>query len=95
MKSNDPELIVECDCGGEMFRITKWLKEDVWLIECFFAGFYSKQETPFSIIARRFKAAWNILRGKEFSFFDVVLSTEKVDHIHDFIEEYRNGTPEI
>ena len=65
-----------CRCGdGFMIRLCYDHDDtDYVTLATTTSGFYSHQDTFWGIIKRRIKAAWFMLRGKEYYLHDIVLT---------------------
>ena len=71
---------VFCSCGcGKGFRVIfRFDDEDDFVgISTVIPGFFAKQSSIFNIIRQRFKAAWFMLRGKEYCLHDIVLTKKQ------------------
>lgn len=86
----------KCGCGNGM-NITFCFDDDDYyvVIDTVTNGFMSKQCGIFAIIRRRVKAAWLMLRGKEFVLHDIALDkkewNEFVNVVNNIGKEENNG----
>lgn len=74
------DINILCTCGcGNGFQITFLLNEDedFAYIDTLASGFYSGQRGIWKTIYNRIKAAWFMLRGKEYHLHEIVLSKEQ------------------
>jgi bifunctional N-acetylglucosamine-1-phosphate-uridyltransferase/glucosamine-1-phosphate-acetyltransferase GlmU-like protein len=70
---------VNCDCGcgnGFLVQFLFDTDDDFIGISTVTSGFYSHQNKFWHRIFRRVRAAWFMLRGKEYYLHDIVLSKE-------------------
>lgn len=86
----------ECSCGCSTLRIEKienFTDEEVvqlnlpqekqydYSFQFYISNFYSKQDGIFSIIKRRLKLIWYIIRGKEYLFEDLNFTEDQVKEL--------------
>ncbi len=74
----DINILCYCGCGNG-FQIIFRLKEDedFAYMGTLTSGFYAEQRGIWRTISNRIKAAWFMLRGKEYHLHDVVLSKDQ------------------
>lgn len=85
------DIHIHCTCGcGNGFQIIFRLNEDEEFayIDTLASGFYTKQRGIWEIISR-IKAAWFMLRGKEYCLHEVMLSKKQWDEFANAINEVR------
>jgi hypothetical protein len=82
---NDFEL--RCDCGCGKLQFTRWEddKDFALFIEYFYPMFYAKQQNIFSVLVERLKFVWFILRGKEYSLYDLVLTEDDLKRFKEWV----------
>ena len=86
---------VRCKCGcDEGFRIDFRIEgEDPFvIISTVTSGFYAKQRGPIRVTWERIKAAWFMLRGKEYCLHELVLGPEQWK---EFVEDINNANKEM
>lgn len=75
------DINVLCSCGcSDGFSIKfrfEYDDDDLVFISTLTSGFYSQQCSFINRIKRRIKAAWFMLRGKEFYLHEIVLTKEQ------------------
>lgn len=93
----DAIIKINCGCGcgcDDSFNIQFWFEEfDDW---CIFSSqasvFYLKQTSFFQVWKARIKAAWAMLRGKEYCLHEVCLTKEQYNNLVDEMIKYREKT---
>lgn len=81
----DKRLFLPCRCGCgivEFFR-DKDETEDTLYLEYYPIGFYAYQRP----LRKRIKAIWNLIIGKEYRLFDIVVEYEDFKKVVDNIEK--------
>lgn len=90
MKSADGKnAILDCECGcDEGFRI-KIVKndDDSYVFASFTNGnFYRDQNMScFSVLARKLKKIWRIIRNKDYYYSDIQMSKKDFEEFKEFI----------
>lgn len=80
MPSEIPVIHTDCHCGcGNGLRVVlrAFSDEDFVFIDTTTSCYYAHQLNFWSILRRRFQAAWHMLRGKEYCLHEIVLSREE------------------
>ncbi|WP_299996761.1 hypothetical protein [uncultured Clostridium sp.] len=90
------KIETECSCGCSTLRIEKienFTDEELhnlnlprekqfdYSFQFYISKFYSKQEGIFSIIKRRLKLIWYIIRGKEYLLEDLNFTEDQVKEL--------------
>lgn len=84
-------IIICCGCGcGDGFEIAFKCCDDGY--DCAYlstttSGFYAMQDSFARRMARRIKAAWFMLMGKEFLLHEVIINKERWNN---FVDEVNN-----
>lgn len=84
-------IIISCGCGcGDGFEIAFKCCDDEY--DCVYlstttSGFYAMQDSFARRMARRIKAAWFMLMGKEFLLHEVIVNKERWNN---FVDEVNN-----
>lgn len=84
-----------CRCGcTEGFRLNFYVEEanPFVIISTTTTGFYAKQYKPMRVIWERIKAAWFMLRGKEYRLHEIVLHEEQWK---EFVEDINKANKEM
>lgn len=75
------DINILCDCGcddGFSFKFRfEYDDDDRVYISTLTSGFYAKQHGLFDKLKRRIKAAWFMLRGKEYYLHEIMLTKEQ------------------
>ena len=85
------EIIITCGCGCEEaihFRIEPfdWDKEDYAFITYLNGNFYRDQnESIIRVIAKKLKKIWAIIRNKDYTYSDVMLSESEFDRFREYV----------
>lgn len=84
----DPVRIkIDCECWCSIFEIADW--GDGYLLSTIYAATFSERQfSPLDVIRRRLKAAWAMLRGKEYRCHELTFKTEA---FNDFIKRYQEA----
>jgi hypothetical protein len=91
MMENKKEYLFTCDCGCGIIKYTLWHEDndEMIFIEHYVSSFYTRQNFLFGELWQRIKLAWMMLRGKEFSLYDIVISNkEDVERFKKFLKEF-------
>ena len=88
------DINISCNCGcGDGFSFTFRIEDDDeidWVyLSTFTSGFYSMQCNLLTILKRRIRAAWFMLRGKEFYLHDIVLTKEQWNDFVNTVNEVK------
>lgn len=85
---------VNCDCGcGNGFLVRFLFDDDCYIsISTVTGGFYSHQESFWHRTKCRIKAAWFMLRGKEYYLHDIILTK---DNWNEFVENVNKVNKEL
>ena len=86
----DNNIIITCGCGcGDGFEIIfKYHDEhDCVYLSTTTSGFYAMQDSFTKRLSRRIKAAWFMLRGKEFLLHEVIISKERWNNFVDEVNK--------
>jgi hypothetical protein len=84
-------VLVECTCGCGVLEILQDKEDGAVFFNYKIDAFYSKQETPWSIIFNRLKMAWAALSGKEYSIFDIVLAPGDIHDLKQAINSIKEN----
>ena len=78
------EFMFDCKCGGEKVQFTSW--SDGWLfISLWEQGFYSRQIKFLGVVIDRIKAAWQMLRGKGYRFYEISLEADDISRFKNWV----------
>jgi hypothetical protein len=81
------KITVPCTCFDHFMTITR-SKEDLdWWFTTSTIDFSTKQQDGWRIFKHRISLAWKILTGKEYQFFDVIVSDKNMQELMDFVKE--------
>lgn len=93
MTDNKKELIVNCKCGcdaGFHIRVDDSDKDyDYYAIMSYTNGnFYTEQYGMFSVMCKKAKKIWAIIRNKDFYYSDVAMSKADFKVFKDYINQF-------
>jgi hypothetical protein len=80
-------ISVPCDCHTEYLHITRWTEDKDWWVSSSTEDFVNNQRDGWDIFKHRVSLAWKILSGKEYWFFDIVVSDKNMQELMDFVKE--------
>jgi len=79
-KENKIEIDINCYCGCGVLEIGQWIDEDGDFGDVTISHKTRSWEayswSPLNIIKRRFNMIWNILIGKEYYFYEVLIQNK-------------------
>jgi hypothetical protein len=88
---NFRKLSIDCYCGCGVLRIvdynTKEDRDGGYGIIYYAESFYSKQDGIFRTLWNRIRFAFNILRGKEFFLYDIMMNEKQYQELKDFVNQ--------
>ena len=89
------QILVECECGIETMKVTKYKEQETELeeyyIEFLQSHFYSKQEKRLGYkLKYKLKYIWYILTGKEYLLEQIVLSKYNVEQLIQALQELKD-----
>jgi hypothetical protein len=67
----------ECSCGCGEMQFTQWKDDGVSFISYNIPAFHAYQRGLWDTIQRRSKIIWNVLLGKEYRFYEIVIDNNK------------------
>jgi len=79
---SDKEIFIDCSCGCSVLKITQWEQDgdiddgDVY-ISHYITSWNAMQGSFIQRFLERMKILFTIARGKEYYFFDLILSSEE------------------
>lgn len=85
---NRKQVILNCDCGCHQgINITYDADLKYYYIDVVCGAFTERQKGLFRTIRERIKAAWFMLRGKEYRLCDICVTKEQVIELKKAINE--------
>jgi hypothetical protein len=84
------EHVFQCDCHDYHFLMFEWWPEDKKAAQIMVNAFVSIGGRDWDSLRKRVQAAWRMLRGKEYSYYEVVLNPEDAARLRDALQEYVN-----
>jgi hypothetical protein len=78
---NNTRTYIPCDCTCSILEISDWKDENQSLISLYVSAYQEKGSAISWTIKRRIKAAWYMLRGKEFCLYEVYIPKEQLKNI--------------
>ncbi len=81
------ELYVPCTCGCTTLRIHRYKEDGDWWISSYVREMDSLQQNVWRTFVHRFKLMWNIFRGKEYWFYDIVVSDKNMQEFMDYVKD--------
>lgn len=84
-----------CKCGcGDGLRVEFYIEgEDPFVVvSTVTSGYHSKSHGPIRVIVDRIKAAWFMLRGKEYCLHELILEPEQWK---EFVEDINKANKEM
>lgn len=80
----------ECSCGCATLDFSQWKDDGVAFISYNIPAFNAYQNGTWDNIKRRAKIIWNVLFGKEYRFYEIVIEdNEKLKEFKKFVSEMR------
>lgn len=70
-------MYIKCECTRELLEIE--LFDDEYIITLYADCFDAEQKKAYQVIWDRVRAAWFMLRGKQFRMFELCLSKDKFE----------------
>jgi hypothetical protein len=86
---NNIRTYIPCDCTCSILEISDWKDENESFISLYVDAYQEKGATISWTIKRRIKAAWHMLRGKEFLLYELCLPKEQ---LRNTLKEYLTKT---
>ena len=81
----------ECSCGCGELQFSQWKDDGVAFISYNIPAFFAYQHGTWDNIKRRAKIIWNVLLGKEYRFYEIVIEDNKtLNEFKKFVSEMRN-----
>lgn len=81
----------ECSCGCGELQFSQSKDDGVAFISYNIPAFFAYQHGTWDSIKRRAKIVWNVLMGKEFRFYEIVIEDNKtLDDFKRFVSEMRS-----
>ena len=82
--------IFQCDCHDYHFMMFEWWSEDKKFAQVTANAYVSIGGRDWDSLRKRVHAAWRMLRGKEYSYYEVVLGEEDAVRLRNALNEYIN-----
>jgi hypothetical protein len=80
--------IFQCDCHDYHFMMFEWWPEDKKFAQVVVNAYVSIGGRDWDSLRKRVQAAWRMLRGKEYSYYEVVLGEEDAVSLRNALNEY-------
>jgi len=80
-------FFVPCNCGAEVLVITHDKRDKDWNISSHTDDFYNLQNNAWEIFKHRVVLVWKILVGREYSFYDILVSDKNMQELMTFVKE--------
>ncbi|MGN1327079.1 MAG: hypothetical protein ACI4VQ_03270 [Clostridia bacterium] len=94
--TEENQIIVECNCGTHLIKITSFDDEPETFFEIWVSNFYTKQkESLYLRIWHRLKLIWYAIRGKEYRLEDFVLDKNDVEELIKALQEINCNNQEV
>jgi hypothetical protein len=78
----------DCSCGCGELVFSQWKDDGMAFISYHIPAFYAYQRNLWTTIKHRAKIIWNILRGKEFYLYEIVIEdNETLKRFKKFVSE--------
>lgn len=90
-ETDKKEIIVECDCGCEAIRLSKYDWEDDtpdYYLELIACAFYTEQHGFFSKLKNRLKLVWFILTKGHHRLTTLVLTDQNIIDLKKALEDF-------
>lgn len=80
------EFFIQCNCGCHNGLIFTWEDdvESLW-INVVESKWYSEQQGVLKRIKEKLRRLWFVLRGKEYSLFEMVVEDNKLEEFKEFV----------
>jgi hypothetical protein len=69
--------VIECECGCGMLRAEQFKDDGYTILSYYVHAFGVYQDTIWDKIKRRVGMAWDILRGKEYRLYEIVIESDE------------------
>jgi hypothetical protein len=69
--------IIECECGCGMLKAEQFKDDGYTILSYYIHAFGVHQETVWDKFKRRMQMVWDILRGKEYRLYEIVISSNE------------------
>lgn len=85
------KLFVKCDCGCDVLCIEKILsyEEKDYLMEYYYFNMY--RSYPKNSFITRLKRAWEYFRKGEFAYSDILIKTDDLDKMIEFLNKAKES----
>lgn len=88
MNNITPKTIrLNCEDDCSIIQVSYFDGDDCVIISHFGSSFYERQEGFFYRLKKRILFAYNILRGKEYQLYDIIVQTEAMRKFLDEIDK--------
>ena len=78
------KFFLPCDCGCSIVGFYKGEEDEMFVMQ-YSASFYAKQPKAFQRIKNVFKFLMCLMKGKDYDFYDMVISQEDFLRFKEFI----------
>lgn len=81
------KFVYECSCGTEELQFAQWKDDGIAFISCVIPAWYAGSYSGFR---NALKIIWNVLRGKQYSFYEIVIEdNETLRRFKEFVANMR------
>jgi hypothetical protein len=82
--------IIECNCGCGMLKVEQFKDDGYTILSYYVQAFGVHQETAWDKFKSRVRMAWDILRGKEYRLYEIVIeSDDDLNRLKAFVSQMR------
>lgn len=79
------KIYIPCDCGCSILEVVADKEDDFYYISHYGSSFYNAQDGVWTKIKSRLKFIWAGITGKEFHFYEVVLTKDEFEKLKEMV----------
>ena len=86
----DKEILLKCTCGCSILALSRWEEDNFppeYIISLYSITFGEKQNPIWHNIQDRLKMIWCAIRGKQFYFYDLIISKDQLEEFKKFVND--------
>lgn len=81
-------LYVECECGCGILNFTRFDDDNFIYLNYYSSAFYEMQHGIWDKFKHRIKYIWYAILGKDFRYYEIVLSPEKIKELQEYFNKH-------
>lgn len=78
-------IYIPCDCDCSILEISRFRDEPELYISLYVSGYYTYQNMLWKNLIENIKLIWNIITGKRYCLYEVVVGQSKVKELKDYL----------